>query len=258
MTARSGSLYRPLSRFWSSILTSSFRLCLWCSRYNASSCAALHRRPSITASINCLRTDRRSVWAGGFKIEKEACIVIVVSRDLFQCPATFFCKTFSVVALPRTRRSAKMRLVDGPTSSTGSRRNHRWSERGASPSQPRDHLQIFGIPYLLEMMIGLAVDFSRHQWLSQRICGAHAAEHWCGNTDSGVTTGIEVSRIRRVRLSLRDGWSNCRYGKNQCGQQGGPTRQARRHRDRSSGAQHLEHRFLRLARLIRMSLSARD
>src|SRR6516225_11536498 len=100
-----------------------------------------------------------------------------------------------------------MRLVDGPTSSTGSRRNHRWSERGASPSQPRDHLQIFGIPYLLEMMIGLAVDFSKHQWLSQRICGAHAAEHWCGNTDSGVTTGIEVSRIRRVRLSLRDGWS---------------------------------------------------
>ena len=103
-------LYRPLSRFWSSILTSSFRLCLWCSRYNASSCAALRRRPSITASIKCLRTDRRSVCAGGFKIEGDACIVIVVSLDLSQCPATFFCKTFSVVALPPTRRSAKMRF----------------------------------------------------------------------------------------------------------------------------------------------------
>src|SRR5262249_5603695 len=82
-------LYRPLSRFSSSILTSSFRLCLWCSRYNASWCCALRRRPSITASINCRRTDRRSVCAGGFRIEEEACIVMVISRDLSQWPATF-------------------------------------------------------------------------------------------------------------------------------------------------------------------------
>src|SRR5215831_5035506 len=51
-----------------------------------------------------------------------------------------------------------------------------------------------------------------------RICRAHAAKNWCGSTDSGVTTGIEVGRIRHVRLSLRDGWSKCRYGKNQPGQ----------------------------------------
>ena len=68
------------------------------------------------------------------------------------------------------------------------RRNLRLGERGTSPSQPRDHPQILGIPYVLEMMIGRSVEFSKHQRLPHRICGAHAAEHWCGNTDSGVTT----------------------------------------------------------------------
>src|SRR5262245_61389691 len=51
-----------------------------------------------------------------------------------------------------------------------------------------------------------------------RICRAHAAKNWCGSTDSGVTTGIEVGSIRHVRLSLGDGWSKCRYGKNPPGQ----------------------------------------
>ena len=106
-----------------------------------------------------------------------------------------------------------------PLGSPGSRRNHRLGERGTSPSQPRDHLQILGISYVLEMMVGRAVEFSKHQRLPQRICGAHAAKHWCANTDSGVATG------KQVRLSLRDGWCKCRYGKNECGQWGGPTRQ---------------------------------
>src|SRR5262249_6774800 len=100
--------------------------------------------------------------------------------------------------------------------SPDSRRNHRLGERGTSPSQPRDHPQILGIPYVLEVMVGRAVEYSKHQCLSPRISGTHAAEHWCGSTDGGVTTGIEVGCI--VRLSLRDGWSKCRCGKNECGQ----------------------------------------
>ena len=118
----------------------------------------------------------------------------------------------------RCRVAAHLTWCDGPLRSPGSPRNHRRGERGTSPSQPRDHPQILGIPYVLEMMVGRAVEFSKHQCLSPRISGAHTAEHWCGNTDCGVTTGIEVGRVRRVRLSLRDGWSNCRYGKNECGQ----------------------------------------
>jgi hypothetical protein len=64
-------------------------------------------------------------------------------------------------------------------------------------------------------MVGLAVEFSKHQCLFRGICGAHAAENWCGGTHSGVTTGIEVGRIRHVRLSRRDVWSKCRYGKSE-------------------------------------------
>ena len=94
----------------------------------------------------------------------------------------------------------------------------RLGKRCAGPTQPRDHPQILAIPYLFEMIVGRAVESSKRQSLPQRICGAHAAEHWCGNTDSRVTTGIEVGRIRRVRLSLRDGWSNCRYSKSEPGQ----------------------------------------
>jgi hypothetical protein len=85
----------------------------------------------------------------------------------------------------------------------------RLGERCAGPTQPRDHPQILAIRYILEMMVGHAVEFSKHQCLS-RICGAHTAENWCGSTDSGVTTGIEVRRIRHVRLSPRDGWFKCR------------------------------------------------
>ena len=122
---------------------------------------------------------------------------------------------------------------------SGSASGCRWGERCAGPTQPRDHPQILAIPYFSEMIVGRAVESSKRQSLPQGICGAHAAEHWCGNTDSRITTGIEVGRIRRVRLSLRDGWSNCSYSKSEPGQKG-PTRQSRRHRDRSSGAQHLE------------------
>src|SRR6516165_4587939 len=75
------------------------------------------------------------------------------------------------------------------------------------------------------MMVGHAVEFSKHQCLSRGIYDAHAAENWSRSTDSSVTTRIEVGRIRHVRLSLRDGWAKCRYGKNEPGQQG-PTRQA--------------------------------
>src|SRR6516165_11134536 len=91
----------------------------------------------------------------------------------------------------------------------------RLGERCAGPTQPRDHPQILAIRYILEMMVGRAVEFSKHQCLSQRIRGAHAAKNGCRSTDSGVTTGIEVGRIRHVRLSLRDGWSKCRYGKSE-------------------------------------------
>ena len=94
----------------------------------------------------------------------------------------------------------------------------RLGERFAGPTQPRDHPQILAIRDILEMMVGLAVKFSKHQCLFRGICGAHAAENWCGGTHSGVTTGIEVGRIRHVRLSRRDGWSKCRYGKSEPGQ----------------------------------------
>ena len=122
---------------------------------------------------------------------------------------------------------------------SGSASGCRLGERCAGPTQPRDHPQILAIPYLFAMIVGRAVESSKRQSLPQGICGAHAAEHWCGNTDSRITTGIEVGRIRRVRLSLRDGWSNCSYSKSEPGQKG-PTRQSRRRRDRSFGAQHLE------------------
>src|SRR5258708_7624296 len=92
-------------------------------------------------------------------------------------------------------------------------------ERCASPTQPRGHSQILAIPRVPEMMVGRAVEFGKHQRLPQRICGANAAEHWCGNTDSGVTTRIEVGQIRHVRrLSPCDGWSKCRYGKSESDQ----------------------------------------
>jgi len=55
------------------------------------------------------------------------------------------------------------------------------------------------------MMVGYAVEVSKHHCLSRGIYGAHAAEDWCGDTPSGVTTRIEVGGIRHVRLSRRDG-----------------------------------------------------
>jgi len=68
----------------------------------------------------------------------------------------------------------------------------RLGERCAGPTQPRDHPQILAIRYFLEMMVGHAVEFSKHQCLSRGIYDAHAAENWCGSTPSGVTTRIEV------------------------------------------------------------------
>jgi len=94
----------------------------------------------------------------------------------------------------------------------------RLGEQCAGPTQPRDHPQILAIRYILEMMAGHAVEFSKHQCLSRGIYDAHAAENWSGSTDSGVTTGVEVGRIRHVCLSPRDGWSTCRYGKSEPGQ----------------------------------------
>ena len=95
----------------------------------------------------------------------------------------------------------------------------RWGERFAGPTQPRDHPQILAIRDILEMMVGLAVEFSKHQCLFRGICGAHAAENWCGGTPSGVTTGIEIGRVRHVRrLSPYDGWSKCRYRKSESDQ----------------------------------------
>jgi hypothetical protein len=72
-------LHASKRRRWSSILTSSLRLCLWCSRKIASCCAALRRRPSITASMNRRKTDRRFVSVGICRAEEEACIVVVIS-----------------------------------------------------------------------------------------------------------------------------------------------------------------------------------
>jgi hypothetical protein len=96
----------------------------------------------------------------------------------------------------------------------------RLGERFASPTQPRDHPQILAIRDILEMMVVvLAVEFSKHQCLFRGICGAHAAENWCGGTPSSVTTGIEIGRVRHVRrLSPYDGWSKCRYGKSESDQ----------------------------------------
>ena len=56
----------------------------------------------------------------------------------------------------------------------------RLGERFAGPTQPRDHPQILAIRDILEMMVGLAVEFSKHQCLFRGICGAYAAENWCG------------------------------------------------------------------------------
>src|SRR5215813_7783116 len=89
----------------------------------------------------------------------------------------------------------------------------RLGEGFAGPTQPRDHPQILAIRYILEIMVGHAVEFSKHQCLSRRIYDAHAAENWPGLTDSCVAAGIEVGRMRLVRLSLRDGWFQCRNGK---------------------------------------------
>src|SRR5215813_1003681 len=94
----------------------------------------------------------------------------------------------------------------------------RLREQCAGPTQPRDHPQMLAIRYILEMMAGHAVEFSKHQCLSRGIYDAHAAENWSGSTDSRVTTGVEVGRIRHLRLSLRDGWSKCRYGESEPGQ----------------------------------------
>jgi hypothetical protein len=91
--------------------------------------------------------------------------------------------------------------------------SHRLGERCAGPTQPRDHPQILAIRDILEMMVGRAVEVSKHQCLSRGIYGADAAENWCGGTPSRVTTRIEVGRIRHVRLSRRDGRPKCQRGK---------------------------------------------
>ena len=90
--------------------------------------------------------------------------------------------------------------------------SRRLGERFAGPTQPRDHPRILAIRYILEIMVRHAVEVSKHQCLFRGIYGAHAAENWCGGTPSGMTTRIEVGRIRRARLSRRDGWSKCHYG----------------------------------------------
>jgi hypothetical protein len=90
----------------------------------------------------------------------------------------------------------------------------RWlGERFAGPTQPCDHPRILAIRCVLEMRVRHAVEVSKHHRLSRGIYGAHAAENWCGDTPSRVTTRIEVGGIRHGRLSRRDGWDQCRYGK---------------------------------------------
>jgi hypothetical protein len=134
-------------------------------------------------------------------------------------------KSTSDSSRPRRRRSRRacMSWVSASANSTPTRdtwltcfapafsghaaSSRRLGEQFAGPTQPRDHPQILAIRDILETMVGLAVEFSKHQCLFPGICGAHAAENWCGGTHSGVTTGIEVDRIRHVRLSRRDGWS---------------------------------------------------
>src|SRR5215831_4212838 len=120
----------------------------------------------------------------------------------------------------KIRERPDLRAIAEDCDAFAIRRRHaasgrRLGERFAGPTQPRDHPQILAIRSILEMMVGHVVEFSKHQCLSRGIYDAHAAENWSGSTDSGVTTGIEVGRIRHVRLSLRDGWSKCRYGESE-------------------------------------------
>jgi hypothetical protein len=57
------------------------------------------------------------------------------------------------------------------------------------------------------MMVGHAVEVSKHHRLSRGIYGAHAPENWCGGTPSRVTTRIEdLGGIKQFRLSRRDRW----------------------------------------------------
>jgi hypothetical protein len=76
----------------------------------------------------------------------------------------------------------------------------RLGERCAGPTQPRDHPQILAIRYILEMTVGHALEFSKHQCLSRGIYDAHAAENWSGSTDSGITTGTP-GKARQMRAS---------------------------------------------------------
>jgi len=66
-------------------------------------------------------------------------------------------------------------------------------ERCAGPTQPRDRPQILAIRYVLEMMVGRAVEFSKHQCLSP-------ADLWC-------TRSRKLVREYRQRRNDRDrGW----------------------------------------------------
>ena len=73
--------------------------------------------------------------------------------------------------------------------------------------------RIVALRYILEVTVGRAVEVSKHDCLSRGLYRAHAAENWCGDTPGRVTTRIEVGGIAHVRLSRRDGWDQCRYGK---------------------------------------------
>ena len=89
----------------------------------------------------------------------------------------------------------------------------RLGEHFAGPTQPRDHPRILAIRYILEVTVGHAVEVSKHDCLSRGLYRAHAAENWCGDTPSRVTTRLEVGGIKQGPLSRRDGWDQCPYGK---------------------------------------------
>jgi hypothetical protein len=84
-------------------------------------------------------------------------------------------------------------------------------ERCAGPTQPRDHSQILGILYVFEIMVGGTGEFRKRQHLSPRVYGARAADNWCRNTDSDVTTRIEIAGIRCVHLGLHGASSKRRH-----------------------------------------------